>query len=283
MLQHHKKLSMKRLLLFIILGAIFTGTTAFIISSGGITGQTGSPGEGTCSGCHSSGGSGTTVVSLAVSPSFTANQFIPGQTYTVTIIVTNSSYTKFGFNAEILNPSNVNAGNITSGLSGVQVVNTARKNVTQTTPKTGTGSATFQFVWVAPLTGTATIYAAGNAVDGTGGTGGDKGGNAAFIVTANTAASINENVVSGISGLNVYPNPVHSEFKISYNLMESGRVKTALYDIRGQEVAELANEAQNSGAQMLNNQLPPDLAKGVYFVKLSVNGKQQIQRLIIAQ
>jgi hypothetical protein len=273
---------MKRLLLCITLGTIFTGTTAFIISSGGITGRTGSPGEGTCSGCHG-GGSGTTVVSLSASPSFTASQFIPGTTYTLGVTVSNSSFSKFGFNAEVLNPSNVNAGNITSGLTGVQVINTTRKNVTQTGPKSGTGSATFQFVWVAPLSGAATIYASGNAVDGTGGTGGDSPANSLFVLTANTAAGINENVISGISGVNVYPNPVRSEFKISYNLIESGRVKTALYDIRGQELTELANEEQAPGAQLLNAQLPPDLAKGVYFVKLSVNGKQQIQRLIIAQ
>jgi hypothetical protein len=273
---------MKRLLLFIVLGTVFTGTTAFIISSGGITGRTGSPGESTCSGCHG-GGSGTTNVSLSASPSFTANQFIPGQTYTLGITVSNNSFSKFGFNAEILNSSNTNAGNITSGLSGVQVVNTTRKNVTQTTPKTGTGSATFQFVWVAPLSGTATVYASGNAVDGTGGTGGDTPSNSLFVLTANSGAGINENVLSGISGVNVYPNPIRSEFRISYNLMENGRVRTALYDIRGQEIAEIANEEQAAGAQVLNAQLPSDLAKGVYFVKLSLDEKQQIQRMIIVQ
>ena len=37
------------------------------------------------------------------------------------------------------------------------------------------------------------------------------------------------------------------------------------------------------GAQLINAQLPPDLAKGVYFVKLSINGKHEAQRLIITQ
>ena len=128
---------MRKFLLFTLLGIIFISATAFIISSGGITGRTGSPGESTCSACHG-GGSGITSVSISASPSFSANQYTPLQTYTVSVIVSNNSFAKFGFNAEILNPSNANAGNITSGLTGVQVVNTTRKNVTQTGPKTGT-------------------------------------------------------------------------------------------------------------------------------------------------
>ncbi len=273
---------MKRLLFFISLGAIFTGSTAFIISSGGITGRTGSPGEGTCSGCHG-GGSGPTTVSLSASPSFTTGQFAPGQTYTITLTVINSAFSKFGFNAEILDPSNTNAGNISAGLSGVQVINATRKNVTHTAPKSGTGSAPFQFVWTAPSTGTAIVYVAGNAVDGTGGTGGDAGGNTSFVLTANSSIGINEAVSSGVSGLNVYPNPVRSEFRISYNLIESGNVKAALYNLQGQEIAEITNEDQHIGLQTVNAQLPPDLAKGVYFVKISVDGRQQAQRLIITQ
>ncbi len=273
---------MRKILLFAVLGIIFTASTAFIISSGGITGRTGSPSEGTCSGCHG-GGSGTTSVSISASPAFISNQYTPLQTYTISVTVSNNSFSKFGFNAEILNPSNTNAGNITSGSTGVQVINTTRKNVTHTAPKSGTGSATFQFVWVAPVSGTATIYAAGNAVDGTGGTGGDTPSNTSLTVKDNTGVGINEAVASGISGLNVYPNPVRSDFKISYNLIENAVVKVGLYDIQGKEITEFANGNQNMGANLLNTQLPSDLANGVYFVKLSLEGKQQVQRLIITQ
>jgi hypothetical protein len=273
---------MKKLFLLILLGTIFIGTTAFIINNSGITGRTGSPGETTCSVCHGGGG-GTTNVLISGSPVFVSNQYIPGQTYTVTVNVTNNSFTKFGFNAEILNASNANAGNITTALAGVQIVNVTRKNVTQTTAKTGTGSAIFQFTWVAPLTGTATIYAAGNAVDGTGGTSGDATGAATLILTPDLSAGINETTISGISGLNVYPNPIKSEFKISYNLIENSNVKAALYNLQGQELMEITNENQISGAHLLEASLPSDLAKGVYFVKLSVNGKQAAQRLIITQ
>ncbi len=273
---------MTRFLLFSSLGLIFLGSTAFILNSGGITGRTGSPGESTCSGCHGGGG-GATTISLSATPSFTAFQYIPGQTYTIGLTVNNSLFSKFGFNAEILDPANVNAGNITAGLTGVQVVNLTRKNVTQTGTQSGIGSALFQFVWVAPLSGTATIYAGGNAVDGTGGTGADTPGNTSFVLTADLSSSVNEMTKTGISGLNVYPNPVRSEFNMSYNLIENGLVKAALYDLRGAEIAEITNENQNAGKQFIRTQLPDGLTRGVYFVRLSSNEKQQIQRLIIVQ
>lgn len=271
---------MKKLLVFTGLGFVFIGTTAFILNSGGIADRTGSPGETTCSACHS-GGAGTTIVSISATPSFSSNQFVIGQTYTVSCTVSNSAFTKFGFDAEILDASNVNAGNITAGLTGVQIINTTRRNVTQTISKTGIGSAVFEFVWVAPLSGNATIYVAGNAINGTGGTGLDTPGSTSLALNPDFSPGINEAVQSGISGLKVYPNPVKSEFNISYNLIEKAVVKTALYDLQGKKIVEIASENQNPGAHTLMAELPTDLAKGVYFVELSIEGKQQARRLII--
>lgn len=271
---------MKKLLILSGLSFVFIGTSAFILNSGGIANRSGSPGETTCSACHN-GGAGTTVISISATPSFSANQFVVGQTYTVSCTVSNSAFTKFGFDAEILDASNANAGNITAGLAGVQIINTTRSNATQTTSKNGIGSATFEFVWVAPLSGSATIYAAGNAINGNSGISGDAPGSASLTLTPDFSPGINEAVLSGISGLKVYPNPVRSEFKISYNLIETAVVKTALCNLQGKEIVEIASENQKPGAHNLNTELPVDLAKGVYFVKLSIEGKQQTQRLII--
>ena len=57
----------------------------------------------------------------------------------------------------------------------------------------------------------------------------------------------------------------------------------ALYNLQGQEIAEITNENQSTGAHLIEAQLPSDLAKGVYFVKVSVDGKQAAQRLIVTQ
>lgn len=275
---------MRRLLFFGLLGIIFIVTTAFIITSGGIAGATGSPGEGNCSGCHS-GGTGTTAIGLGFMPAIVANQFVPGQTYTINVMVSNPSFLRFGFGCEILTPANTNAGIMTAPFFGVKLLNSGlRTNAVQSAPFIGTSPGTFQFLWVAPTTGTANIYIAGNAVDGTGGTSGDRPSSSfSLSLTADLSAGVNEATLSGISGLNVYPNPIKSEFRISYNLIENSNVKVALYTIQGQEIAEISNENQTAGNHLLEAALPTDLAKGVYFVKLSVNGKQAAQRLIITQ
>ena len=80
---------MKRTVLLASLLIILLASSSFVIFSSGIAGKTGSPGEGTCANCHSGGG-GTTTLSISASPSFTANQYLPGQNYTITVTVLNS-------------------------------------------------------------------------------------------------------------------------------------------------------------------------------------------------
>ena len=65
--------------------------------------------------------------------------------------------------------------------------------------------------------------------------------------------------------------------------MEEGHVKASLFDIHGKEIIEISNEKQSVGYHLLKAELPTDLAKGVYFVKLSLNNKPVTQRLIITQ
>ncbi len=273
---------MKKIIHFTLLFTTFIiGTSAYIKSSGGIVNHSASPGESGCS-CHG-GGAGITSVSISALPAFISNQFIPSQTYTIDITVINNSFNLFGFDAEILNVSNTNAGNMTLALPGVQLVNTVRKNATQTGPKSGAGAASFQFVWVAPSSGNVTIYAAGNAINGTGGTGGDTPSASNLALTPDLTAGVKEKISSDFSGINVFPNPIISDFKIQYNLLEEGNVKVLLVDIHGKEIAEIANEKQSNGYHLLNASIPSDISKGVYFVKLSLNDKPSSQRLIITQ
>lgn len=259
--------------------------TAFIVhkNSGGIAGKTGSPGETGCNGCHSGGG-GNTTVSITANPAFVSNNYIPGQTYTVNITVSNTSFSKFGFGSEILTPANANAGNMTTALSGVTFANSgARKNAIHSAIKSGSGSATFQFIWVAPTSGTATIYAAGNAVNGTGNTFGDAPGQTNLVLTPDLSSGISEAQVTSISGVNVFPNPIIDQFKLNYNLVEAGEVKVAIYDLQGKLISELVSENQTSGFHSLQLDLPENCTGGVCFLKIAQQGKKELQRIIIVQ
>jgi len=273
----------KNLLSALALGAIFISSTAFIIHSTGEAGETGSPSETTCTSCHS-GGTGTTIVGITGSPAFTSNQYVPGQTYTVNVNVQNSAYGFFGFGCEVLNSSNTDAGTMTSCMSGAQFLTATngRKNATHTTPKAGTGSASFSFVWVAPSTGTTTIYAAGNAVNNNGNFNGDQVGTSSLVLSPSTTG-IKEAVTTGFTDISVYPNPIVSKFKINYNIATDAMVNASLYDIQGKLVNELINEKQTSGNHILKANLPDGLPKGAYIIKLTCNANIAAQRLVIVE
>lgn len=276
---------MKRSVTLVLVSAlIFITATAFIVkSSGGIVGRTGSPGETGCNGCHG-GGAGVTQVSISSNPAFITNNYTPGQTYTIDVTVTNGAFSKFGFGCEILNTANANAGNMTTALTGVAFANFGtRKNAIQNTPKSGVGSASFQFVWVAPLSGTATIYAAGNAVNGTGSTSGDATGLTSMVLTPDLSMGINEAQKTGISAFSIFPNPIQSEFKLSYVLSESGMFSASLFDLQGKHITDLVNEDQLAGTHTVTARLSGEVSQGAYFLRSSLNGKAQLQRVLIVQ
>lgn len=272
---------MKKTLFTIGLGIIILASSSFIISSGGITGQTGSPGEGTCANCHSGGG-GATTVSISSSPAFTGNQYLPGQNYTVTVSVINSLFAKFGFGCEILNSANANAGTMANAQTGVSFANSGTKtNAIHNIPKTGTGSANFTFEWTAPAAGVGavTIYAAGNAVNGSGTTG-DTPSSTSLSLTAATTTDIKAQTVSAVT-LNVFPNPTANEINLQYFLHNTAKVIISLFDLNGKEVVVLCDQNQEAGMQTVNSQLSSELEKGVYIIKLSVNNKVATQKLFV--
>jgi len=77
-----------------------------------------------------------------------------------------------------------------------------------------------------------------------------------------------------------FPNPFNPETVISYELPVTGFVKLSVYDILGNEVAELVNEKQNAGSYEVkfdgsNN------ASGVYFYKLTAEYFSETKRMVL--
>jgi hypothetical protein len=65
-----------------------------------------------------------------------------------------------------------------------------------------------------------------------------------------------------------YPNPFNPETAISYALARAGKVKLAVYDLLGREVATLINEQQNPGEYKLVWRAG-NLPSGIYFAILT--------------
>ena len=259
---------------------VFTFLCAFNLKkhSGGQVGTTGSPGEGTCSGCHGGGPAGTTVSITAV-PDFTANVFDPTTIYTITIKVSHPSLTKFGFNCEILSPANVSAGTMANGSPGIFFFNFGGKNnATHNGTQTGIGSFSWSFEWTPPLVGNATIYAAGNAVNLDGGTNGDRAASSILNLTqVNTG--LNSEQKNQISQITLFPNPANDFTSISYYLTSTQKVTIELMDVGGKIVKTFVNENYETGPHQNILDLK-GISKGMYFVKTSANGEKVSQKLI---
>lgn len=70
-----------------------------------------------------------------------------------------------------------------------------------------------------------------------------------------------------------YPNPFNPSTVINYQLLNAGYVTLKIYDILGNEVAELVNEEKPSGNYNIKFDAG-NLSGGAYFYKVLVNGKK---------
>lgn len=81
--------------------------------------------------------------------------------------------------------------------------------------------------------------------------------------------------------LNVYPNPVTSTANIIYSTNELSKVDIAIFDVTGKNVYKYKVD-QGSGDYKVPVSVK-DIDNGVYFVKVSVNSKTEIKKIIISQ
>lgn len=283
----------KRLTVIISLLVVLITTTSFVLNYfSGITGYTGSPGETTCTSCHlQSTSSGS--VSISASPAIVANKYVPGQTYTITITLKHQTLIEFGFGCEIVNGTTaaaVDAGWIylipNQATSSGNNPGNGRKNVIHAVPSAGTGigpfTRTFKFQWVAPNSGPAIIHVAGIAVNGDNAVTGDFTKTASWSLTPATATSI-ISVDKEFFDLSVFPNPTSSEVTLKYGLICDGSIKATLYNLQGKEISVLFNSYQSSGISSKTILLPNDISAGLYLLKLSFNGKDVSEKMIIKQ
>ena len=145
-------------------------------NSGSPGGRTGSVGDGgqTCTGCHT----GTAQNSTGwITTNIPVSGYAPGQTYTITVTGTHTGVVKFGFELTAENSIGTKVGTfVITNAAQTKLVNQNKAVTHQAAGTTPTGNTkTWSVNWTAPATGTGpvTFYAALNAANGNGGTGGD--------------------------------------------------------------------------------------------------------------
>jgi hypothetical protein len=155
---------------------ILAAGSAMAYESGAPDGFTGAPGEGTCMTCHSNGPDDGQMQILA------PPTYLSQQTYTITVELSDPDQFQWGFELTALDTAENKAGSfaITDAVNTQLSVNppSIPDYVKQTTAGTYNGTAdgpvSWSFEWTSPdtTTGPVVFYAAGNASQNTGSSGG---------------------------------------------------------------------------------------------------------------
>ncbi len=302
---------------FILL--LFVGLITFIVSSSFITttvacggpfqtgnalgngfailgpGGAGAPGEGgTCGrgGCHNvTDNTGAGSVTLDIGGG--ATQYIPGQTYTITVTATHPSVIAIAF--EVTNRPQSGGSNAIGTFSISDATRTkktngsfggAGNNYVECTAcgvdVLSSGYNQWTFNWTAPITATGniTFYLGVVAANFNNQPTGDFTYSTTKLLTQGSGVGLNE--ITNAGEFAMYPNPAHEKLNITYTLKKESDVTIKIVDIRGSLVDVLLTEKQSAGDYKqdlnLNSKKYP---QGIYFVHLSIDDKVTYRKLFI--
>jgi len=79
-----------------------------------------------------------------------------------------------------------------------------------------------------------------------------------------------------------YPNPFNPTTKISYSLANDGLVQLTVYDLQGNEVANLVNKIQSKGRYEINFNAS-SLTSGIYLYRIQTGDFTETKKLILLQ
>ena len=252
----------------ILLGA----TSIFVVFNGSSNGRgsedrTGAPGSsGTCASCHGGNNNLNGQISLELldkSTSTVVNEYIPGNTYTVTVKATGTS-TKMGFQSTILNSSNQNIGSIANPSSGAALY-TSGRNIAGHTAASSTGIWTYE--WTAPSAnqGVVTIYGVSVISNKNNSDNGDQV--VTNKITINPAASNSLQAITK-NEIRLYPNPSLGTLNFTKQVQS-----ISVFDLNGKEILT----ANVDG----NQYILPKLEGGIYLVKMKNDGGCSYQRILL--
>jgi len=96
------------------------------------------------------------------------------------------------------------------------------------------------------------------------------------IIPNDPASIINNNTITEII---VSPNPTNNGTAVTFKVLESGKLNMLLVDINGKEVLELYDNIVEVG-EFTKNFSMSKLTKGVYYLKISINNKVKMEKVV---
>jgi hypothetical protein len=233
---------MKTPQIFLLSLAILTGglilSSGINRSSGSPGGKSGSPGDGAdCSQCHSS-----TVKTKDgwITTDIPDEGYKPGGVYTITLTASQTGISRFGFELTAEDAAKAKTGTFdTGGNNEIALVNQSKAITHRSSGIAATnGSKSWSFKWTAPVIGTGEVgfYAAVNAANADGGTGGD----AIYTTNLKVDEQIDNSIESFLleGWLKMYPNPAQDVIKVHMNGLSIGKISYRLFNLQGQLLRE---------------------------------------------
>jgi hypothetical protein len=288
-------MKMNKTRIAVLTGLVMTASAMLsfdILDDTGKAGRTGSPGETTCTGCHTgfalNDGTGSVTIS---SPDLATWEYMPGDTYIINVTVARTGSPLFGFDLECLTGSTPaqNAGTlIVTNTAETHILNATvstvvRKNMThKLNAGLGTDTKTFSFKWAAPTTnvGNVTFYCAGNATNMNGAKTGDHIYTTTQVVTPAIGAATNE-IEMTKSDFNVFPNPTSGNLFVTYSTPLGEHVDFTLMTLEG-KVAGPVYTFQGTGSSTTSAiVLPEGFASGVYLLRMQNGDVTSMKKVVV--
>lgn len=247
----------------ITLLSLFSLSTVHSNPGGAPGGASGAPADNnnTCarSGCHSGSPSDRDGILSSNVPS---TGYVPGQTYSISVLITQQGINRFGFQASPQAANGAVQGTITiTDAARTQLI--SGKYVTHRQASINSANSnSWGFNWTAPAAGTGEVnfYAAAMAANSNGGTGGD--------LVFRDVLTLQEDVGVGISSteeqaaLQIFPNPAEGN-ELQVVLPRSASLK--IYSLSGQCMGVFEGQEGHNALNITN------LPAGLYYL-LSESG-----------
>lgn len=208
--------------------------------------------------------------------------FLPGETYSITVSMKESSRTIFGFQSLLFGEA------AQSGVGTIQLTDTERTrtitasgNTYAEQSKTGSAavdSAIWSFDWLAPDKGTGdvTIYTAAMAANGNGNKQGDRVYTSALLISENPTASLVE--LSEVAEAQLYPNPVQDQLSIRVTLSEPTPMRWQIHALDGRLVSSGETSTQSGSWNKVFDL--SSLANGLYLLEIRTNSGRWTERIL---
>lgn len=239
--------------------------------SGGPAGHANDPAGNnkTCRSCHS--GAAPTEIN-AISTNVPTEGYTPGQTYAITVSITEAGKVRFGFQASVQNASGTPAGSIALiNSTETQLVGSNLYVTHRTAGNSGQGAKSWQFNWTAPSAGfgPATVYASVMAANNANGSSGDN--------VYRSALTIQENTTIGVSSpesevVSVFPNPVSDFIRLQTALNSPAQI--FIYSLTGQMVYSGQYASTTSDIDVSS------LKSGIYLLVYDANNQRSVKRFV---